>query len=562
MNTLVIRHIPGFDPPKFQVAREDQKSSKPARVVSPFGFPVEGRPGSGLMSELRWYLEDFLEYPFPPNTDRADHVLDALEAWGKKAFNDLFDSRAAGKMFDDATRGGYQNLLLQIMSDDARILQWPWEALLDSEAAYLSVTCQIERRLNKVSDPIKISDELPRDRINILLITARPYEQDVGYRSISRPLVELIERDNIPAHVHVLRPPTFENLRNHLRDRPHFYHIIHFDGHGGFGAAGLGGADRHRLKSTEGVLVFENDKGEADPVTAEQLSGLLREHAVPVMVLNACRSAMLDEGAQDPFASVAAALLKAGIRGVVAMAYSLYVSGAQEFLPEFYRELFESGDLSVATRAGRQKMEEQRDRVCARGKYELRDFVVPVIYQQEHYDLSFAGGAAEVGCPEKPGLPDEAKDDENPYGFIGRDRELLKLERAIRKDTPAILINGLGGVGKTTLARGFVKWLRDTEGMDGCLWLGFIDIRSAEFVVNSMGTPLFGPNFIAADMDQKIDALAEALKERRFIIVWDNFEVAAGIPGTYVTAKLSEKDRGLLLKLLEKIRGGGSKVIG
>ena len=39
------------------------------------------------MRELRWYLEQFLDYPFRPETDHAGHVLDALRAWGTQAFN-------------------------------------------------------------------------------------------------------------------------------------------------------------------------------------------------------------------------------------------------------------------------------------------------------------------------------------------------------------------------------------------------------------------------------------------------------------------------------------------
>jgi len=561
MNTLVIRHIPDTEPPQFQVARGDQKSAKPVEVASPFGFPVKSRPNSDLIQELRWYLEEFLDYPFEPNTDRARHVLAAMETWGKKAFNDLFDTRDAGGMFDTATKGGYKNLCLQVMSDDADILQWPWEALLDPKAAYLAVSCQIERRLNEVRDPMDISRDLPTDQVNILLVTARPKKGDVGYRSISRPLVELIEKNNIPAAVHVLRPPTFENLRRHLKEQRHFYHLIHFDGHGGYGRSELAGDTPNRFDGPTGVLLFEDEKCEKNEVTAEQLSGLLRENAVPIMVLNACQSAMLDEQAKDPFASVAAALLKAGIRGVVAMSYSLYVSGAQEFLPAFYNELFTSGNLSAATRAGRQKMFGQMKRVCARGRYELKDFIVPVIYQQKSYDLPFAGKPGMAKAVEKIELPEEAKDEANPYGFIGRDTELLKLERAIRKDTPAVLIHGLGGIGKTTLASGFVRWLNDTGGMDGCFWLTFIDIRSAEYVINSMGSAIFGPNFLTAEIAQRIDALARALREHRLIVVWDNFEVAAGIEGTYVKANLSADDRQLLLSLLKKIRGGKTKVL-
>jgi len=561
MHTLIVRHEPDSSPPRFTVIRQkDGKCAPPVAVTPPLAFPVEGRPDSNLLNELPWYLEDFLDYPFPPHTDRAENVTAALEAWGREAFNDLFSSRQAGEWFQEATRDGYENLCLQIMSDDPLILQWPWEALLDPQATWLAVSSLIERRLNEVRDPVPLPEELPRDIINILLVTCRPYEEDIHYRSISRPLVELIEKKNIPARVHVLRPPTFASLREHLEERPHFYHIIHFDGHGGYGASGSHSNSAHVFKG-EGVLVFEDSRGKPDNVPGEKLSGLLRKHAVPIIVLNACQSAMLDQNAADPFASVAAALLKAGIRGVAAMAYSLYVSGAQEFLPDFYLTLFHTGDISQATCSGRRKMFGQSKRVCARGRYELKDFVVPVIYRQEAYRLPFSTPGDKPGKVAKVELPEEAGDQANPYGFIGRDREILKLERAMRRITPAILIHGLGGSGKTTLARGFLKWLRDTEGMDGCLWLTFLDIRSAEYVVNYLGSALFGQNFLSAGMEQKIEALTSKLRETRLVIVWDNFEAAAGIPGTSVTANLTANDRGLLLSLLSRLRGGKSKVV-
>ena len=96
--------------------------------------------------------------------------------------------------------------------------------------------------------------------------------------------------------------------------------------------------------------MFEDEQGRPDPQSAKVLSELLRNCSVPVVVLDACQSAMVDERADDAFASVAAGLLRSGVRSVVAMAYSLYVSGAQQFLPAFYRRLFESGSVADATR--------------------------------------------------------------------------------------------------------------------------------------------------------------------------------------------------------------------
>lgn len=112
---------------------------------------------------------------------------------------------------------------------------------------------------------------------------------------------------------------------------------------------------------------------------------------MPVVVLNACRSAMLDEAARNAFASVATSLLRAGTRSVVAMAYALYVSGAQEFLPAFYGRLFATGNVAEAVRAGRSRMVEAPRRICARGRFALRDWLLPVLYQHGPVDLSFAG---------------------------------------------------------------------------------------------------------------------------------------------------------------------------
>ena len=220
--------------------------------------------------------------------------------------------------------------------------------------------------------PHPLSETLPKDQVNILLLTARPYEADVRYRSISRPLVEQIEDLKLPATVTVLRPPTFDALREHLHARPDHYHILHFDGHGAYGEkADYNNPHALTLLGPQGRLVFEDDDGRPAPQPASVLSELLREYRVPVVVLNACQSAMVDERADDAFASVAAGLLRSGVRSVVAMAYSLYVSGGQQFLPAFYRRLFETGRVAEATRAGRQQMLARQDRVCARGKYPL-----------------------------------------------------------------------------------------------------------------------------------------------------------------------------------------------
>src|SRR5439155_11413336 len=134
--------------------------------------------------------------------------------------------------------------------------------------------------------------------------------------------------------------------------------------------------------------------------------------------------------------------------------------------------------------------------------------------------LSFAKPPVAPVTDEPAALPDEALDRDNPYGFIGRDGDLLAIERALRGRAAGILLHGLGGVGKTTLARGLLGWLKATDGLGhGSFWFTFQDIRSAEFVVNRMGEGVLGGQFPALPrIEHKIELLARALRERRVTV--------------------------------------------
>jgi tetratricopeptide (TPR) repeat protein len=538
---LAIEHVEGSSPSAFKLTRlEDGKSLSPVAIGSPYEFPVEGRPNSPLMRELRWYLEQFLDYPFHPETDHAEHVLDALRAWGTQAFNALFDHRDVGNWLSGSA-------ILQVRADDAHILSWPWEALYDPQAgAYLAHQRRLERRLNRLPDPQPPAD-LPNERVNILLVVCRPFEHDVRYRSIARPLIELIQSKNLPAHVDLLRPPTFDQLREHLRQHPGYYHVLHFDGHGAYAPSGY--SSPREFRAHQGYLIFENEQGRDDPRSAKEIAALLHEYAVPAVVLNACQSATLDEQAENAFASVATALLQSGMRSVVATAYSLYVSGAQVFLPPFYGRLFESGSVAEGVRAGRQQMLADKNRMSPRGSYPLEDWLLPVLYQQAPLDFDFATKARLETRESR--LPQEVQEHREAYGFIGRDGPVLQMERALQRNTPCILVQGLGGVGKTTLARGFLRWLDETGGLDGALWFDFGKIRSAEYVLNQVGQLFYGENFGVTR--NKLELLANALGQHRVLMVWDNFELAA--------ENLKNDDRDELGRFLDAIRGTRGKVI-
>jgi hypothetical protein len=553
MSTLLtIRHQNNHDgQAQFIVTRlSDGRTSGPVTVTAPDHITESGRGNSHLANDLRWYLERFLDYPFEPNLALAQTVQDTLAQWGKAAFSSLFQDKARD-WYLDARKQSLSELTLKIASDDPRILSWPWEVLHDPEATTLAHTCRIERQLYELHDLQPLPDNLPADCINILLVIARPYgEEDVSYHALARPLVELaVQQQTVPVRIDVLRPPTFD-------------HIVHFDGHGGYGAGDRQhSAGNHSFKGPQGRLVFETPEGSADAIESTRLTQLLSEYAIPIIVLNACQSATIDEQADDPFASVAAALLKAGIRSVVAMGYNLYVSAAQQFVPAFYQSLFLQGSVSEATRAGRHAMLAHPQRICARGEYPLYDWLVPVLYQQAAYDLNFTAASQPLKIEQIP-LPPAATE-QGDYGFIGRDRAIHALERAMRRQPQAgLLIHGMAGVGKTTLAQGFLQWLQQTNGLsEHVFWFRFDEIRSAEYLINQMVLGLFGADALASPMKQKLENIYRVFKEQPFILVWDNFESASGIDGTEVTPLLSDDDRQQLKDFLHQLRGGKTKVL-
>jgi tetratricopeptide (TPR) repeat protein len=558
MSKLGISQVPGVQPAQFIARNRDtEQSAPPAVVPSPYDWPVPGAGTEPLMTQLRWYFETFLGYPFEPYITRAAEIEDALKAWGTATFKALFNNLEAGQWLPRQA-GAVLDIL--ISCDEPELLAWPWEALHDPVLGYFGHRARIQRRLSlEAPEPPKLP-ALPKDCIHVLLITARPFEHDVSYRSVSRPLVELIRREQLPASVHVLRPPTFDNLLRDLNERPGFYHILHFDGHGGYGTRAPELVSGH-FRGHEGRLMFETDTGQPDEVTADRLATMLAGCRVPFVVLNACRSAQLDAQAAEgrAFASVAGALVHAGFRGVLGMAYNLTVRGAQQFLPAFYQHLFKQGNLLEAAREGRLRMFDQASRSAWNPKVTLQDWLLPVVYQQrEDFGLGFAQQAA----PPADAVPlPEAATVAETLAFVGRDAAIQALERELRAPAAGVLVHGLGGVGKTTLARHFLQWLRDTGGLTHPpLWFGFDDIRSAEFVFNQTGRALFGAQFDSAQ-PQHYAALVKALREKPLLLVWDNFESACGFEPERVSGQLSEADLGRLRDFLKALHGGQTKVL-
>lgn len=563
---IIIQSYDGFDEPFFTMSN-GSTTIKIGSLPDPAVYPVVGYPKLQLLDQLKWYLEDFLEYPIGANKEKGEAIVSTLKAWGMETFNRLFTGETY-KWYIDAQLK-LDTFQIIIISNSSTVLSWPWEALCSSDIGYLAQHCLIERR----SSDITMSDSTSKqenDELHILFVIARPYgNSDVGYHALVREIVDYITREHLSVKIDVMRPPTFDNLKRTLEVRPNYYHIVHFDGHGGFGPH-LQLIEGNLKQVVEGILIFENDAGKEYVVGAERLGQILSQHRVPMVILNACRSAMMIENTMNPFASVATSLLKAGIHSVVAMGYNLYVNGAKHFVPAFYARLLQDGTLGGAMRAGRQAMFRNSNRTWMLGECPLQDWIVPQLYQQaqvREWDLPILYSAC-TNSGKESNLPDDVQNI-GTYGFIGRGEAIHELERILQQKKQAgILIYGMIGVGKTTLTKGFLIWLQNTGGLRDnkgnlcpVFWFDFRFIFSAEHIINTLVEYLLEVESQSIQEGEKYNKLVQYLIANRVFIVWDHFETASGIQETEMASNLSDRDRRQLKALLQKLWGGKTRIL-
>lgn len=525
------------------------------------------------LTDLRWYLEKFLTIPYGIFPDKAKKIEQKFQEWGEQLFKLLFPrTTKAWDFFQEATREGLDNCEINISSDDPIVLNLPWELMYSPDYQFLAPSLAgMYRSLSGHAVRAEMG-QLSQDKLNILLVIARPYgEKDVAFKTIARPMLEALKPIQKYINLKVLRPPSFEEFERELNADKGFYHIVHFDGHGNFDADSAGFQHSFGSKG-QGVLVFENIDGSPQIVTAAQIAQSLNDCRVPIFVLNACKSAQEGEGS---FSSVATRLVSLGAKSVVAMAYNVQVEAAKHFIGRFYQQLVAGTDVSTAVAAARRQLVNQRLRpsFTSKGDLPLADWMVPVLYQQETYtpfvpdnstteDILDIDNFLEETVSNLVGFPEQGR-----YGFIGRDYDILRLERAFRQNN-IVLLQGMGGVGKTELTAGFARWLEETQGRcsetaatrSHFFFISFESGASLSRVVNEIGRAVWGDKFSQYAAEQQQKAVLNYLKQKPCLLIWDNFEPVAGFPHGNEPL-LSEHERDDLKRFLKELRGGETWVL-
>jgi hypothetical protein len=521
-----------------------------ARRVESRRFTFTAPLGPIEADELRWYLESYYLWPTGVFKARAERIEAQLPQWGQDLYHAVIATQPAQEAlhaWQHAAAGAERHFSVLVDSDlpdgsspDAQatareaaagLLALPWELLHDGRS-YLfqgQHAVRVRRRLpNRYAQPHAVTDLL----IRILLVSPRPENAHTGYidhRSSALPLVEAVESLGELATLTVLTPPTFPALQQALQraaaaQQP--FDVVHFDGHGVYDRRhGLGGLcfedPRDSQKLHEREMTF---------IDAREMAALVCQHRIPLVFLEACQSAQAET---DPTASVAAKLLEEGVTSVVAMSHSVLVETARRFVQAFYTTLAEGARVGQAMLAGQQALygDPYRGKIMGAGDLHLRDWFVPVLYQEEHDPQLIAAllpQAVRQLQAQQRRLSLGALPEPPPHHFQGRSRELLALERLLHNH-PYAGVRGQGGMGKTTLAVELARWLVRTGRFRRAAFVSLETVSDVRSVLDSLGQQVLpeGATWSVAqypDLRQALQPVQRALADHPTLLVLDNLE--------------------------------------
>jgi tetratricopeptide (TPR) repeat protein len=606
MPTLRLTQTEFGNSQQVHLALDRDRNGRPRTATVPFAFEL----GELDREELRWYLEDYLECPIHPAPVIAGRIEQRLAELGRDLFTGVFATRDAQDLWAQV-HDRLPTTRVEV-TGEVEAAWLPWELLRDPKTdtpVALAVDTFVRAEHQTATHPA-LPHPVGGDRLRVLLVICRPGgAADVPFRSIASHLVRLSAQAREAFQLDVLRPPTFRQLGKVLREAADYgqpYLVVHFDGHGtwadlsarGDGVVSLSPL-RYPLVSpmrpgAHGYLLFEDPatKDNQRLVDGPALGRLLVETGVGVLVLNACRSAHADlapipqpmarvtdaHARIRAYGSLAQEAVDAGVAGVAAMRYSVYVVTAAQFVADLYASLLAGLPLGTAVTRGRKQLAEQPDREIAFVPRPLQDWLVPVVFEATPIALlpSLKAGArqrleitldqARVGGDHA--APDEGLPATPAVGFVGRDETLLALDRAFDEHR-VVLLHALAGAGKTSTAVEFARWYAHTGGLQGTgrvLFTSFERHMPLARVLDQLGEHFqpalarSGVEWLTLPDTRRREIAVEILQQVPLLWIWDNVEPVAGFPEGTPSA-WSVEEQAELAGFLRQVQATKAKVL-
>ncbi|MFN6567160.1 CHASE2 domain-containing protein [Dendronalium sp. ChiSLP03b] len=322
-----------------------------------------------------------------------------LKNIGKALYQSLFPPGSkVEKVLQNAINLAQNNatqlhIQLEIAADilgSTRLPDYPWELMHDDRGFLTQHQVTFSRYITYDAAPPKLPS---MEQVNVLLISSAASDPENGLEKLPQQEQLAVRRGlgiaEKEGHIRLveLKPPTLKALRDYLTEHRNETapHVIHFDGHGLFGKCCNNTLDNGQLCRTihkgikinncqrchaslpepQGYLVFEDETGKPNYVSAKEISILLQQNSfiddskqlrgVALVVLSACQSGLALTGT-SVFNGVAQSLIAHRTPAVVAMQYSVSVPGATAFSEQFYRSLGQKEPLAMIVSQSREAM--------------------------------------------------------------------------------------------------------------------------------------------------------------------------------------------------------------
>jgi hypothetical protein len=557
---------------------------------------VEFSVSAQVQENIRWYLEEYLMYPQDPAPRLAAQIEQKMSDIGEALFSAVFLSDGDTQDLWAKVRDDLVQTCIEIATDVRGASTLPWELLRDPRTqTFVALRAHsFVHTYSQSAIPARIPTLQSDNEIRILLVIARPRgEDDVPFRSVASRILKEIEVNPFFS-IDVLRPPTFEQLSHTLNTayqsgRP--YHIVHFDGHGVFvdGTDAIVHINPHTYRIRDGkhgYIVFENPiyPHNWEFIGGAELGNLLVETGVPILVLNACRSAHAEPPRQPQsitnnensrqqvhaFGSFAQEIVNTGVAGVVAMRYNVFVVTAAQFVSGLYSNLARGVSLGEAVTQGRRQLASTPARNITYTPIDLQDWLVPIVYEAFPIRLVQAPLSTNrsslvknsvVKNDDVVGLP------EPDTGFIGRDEILLEIDRAF-DNHPLVLVTGYAGIGKTSTISEFARWYIYTTSSDTrVIFTSFEYYRPFVSILADFGQKFKqyllqaeSINWDALSTQEQRRIVLQTMQQIPCLWIWDNIETVNGFPSNSASLWKDDEQQELL-NFLRAVQHTKAKVL-
>lgn len=408
--------------------------------------------------------------------------------------------------------------LITLVISHPNVRRVPWEYLCDGQGQFLVARHRFARGLpsEQRRDP---SPDVSASLLQILAVPADPLCRQDGTPEMRIDVVEAVEdvaeavrASGGPFHFRTVVPPTLDYLRSEMSQRS--LTILHFPGRGRASPDA-----RMDGRSISPALLFEDQAGMVDPITAERLLGGLDEQIFLVFL-----------GADASVGTLAHRLISGGVCYALEMRYlhdwahvrwsqgprSADEPIAPRFLRSFYRGLATGHSVKEATRQARVAL------VSTPGMLGVP--VLHVAHAGEGGRIRIDdGGKADVDIrlwsppPDLVGLP-------APAHFRGYRSQLALLGTHWWDGAPVITILGEDGIGKTSLAVQAAHRFR-WRFPEGVLGLSLDSALRPAVLLTRLAEWVWGQDYDRRwSSVQLLDELVDHLREQERLLVLDGYE--------------------------------------